>query len=323
MLCLGLAAPALAWNSPGHMTIALLAYDRMNPAAQAKAIELLRAHPRFNDHFAVPMEREMRRGSNAEKLKWLFAYAATWPDVVRSASGRVTRDDVDAYHRPWWHFINMPVYLDDADRAAIEPTLRVNLSRERSANPDDRDMNIVQAIKNSSHVVGDASADMGLRSVHLCWLLHLAGDSHQPLHSSALYTARRFPGGDHGGNYLSYAHDFPLHAFWDEQVSTEQSYEGLRNLAEDVSKNAELAAAGEQAAAQLDPGAWIDEGHALTKKYVFTPEVLGKISAREGHPHLAALNLSPQYSVDAEAVSEKQAVIAGHRLAKLLEQLLK
>jgi hypothetical protein len=315
--------PAAAWNAAGHMTVALVAFEHMNPATRAKAIELVRAHPRFDDHFARPLERALPRGSVEEKYQWLFAYASTWPDVVRSASGRVTRDDVRHYNRVWWHFVNQPVYLNDAERQLLEPTVRVNVLRDPPADRDDRNMNVIQAINNSSRIVGDASADRGLRSIHLCWLAHLAGDSHQPLHSSTLFTARRFPVGDRGGNFLYFSHDYPLHAFWDDQASIEESFEGIRNLALDLAKNGELAAAGAEAAASLDPGVWIDEGHELAKKFVYTPEVLQQISARERHPHLGPLNTSAQYAADAEALAEKQAVVAAHRLAKLLEQLLK
>jgi hypothetical protein len=334
--CLGLVATrAAGWNSPGHMIIALVAYDNMSPAAKERAVALLRAHPRFADHFERAQKRAVEKGTDADKDQWLFAFASTWPDMVRSASGGggarddgarsagVTREDVVNYSRVWWHFIDEPVYLSEAEEKVLAPTVTFNLKRDPPENPDDPDMNVVQAIKSSARIVGDAAAGNDLRSVRLCWLLHLVGDAHQPLHSSALLTAHRYPGGDHGGNFFNYEHGFNLHAFWDDVLCTEEPYETVHLLASSLVHNAELATAGQQAAAQLDPGAWIDEGHELAKQYVYTPEVRQKINAREGHPHLGDLNPSPKYEADAETVSERQAVIAGHRLAKLLEQLLK
>lgn len=348
-LALGFAfssSVALAWNSPGHMIIALVAYDQMDDATKKEALALLHAHPRYEDHFERAQRRAVEKGTDAEKDQWLFAYAATWSDVVRTPSGSggrgggggggeggggggrstgavVTRDDVDAYSRPWWHFIDEPVYLSEAEEQKLASTITVNRNRDVPAKEDDPDMNVIQAIKYSAHIVGDKSAPAEKRSVHLCWLLHLVGDSHQPLHSSALFTSHRYPEGDHGGNYLSYNHQFPLHSYWDGVIANEESYETVRRLAHDLSQNVELAAAGEKAASQLDAGAWIDEGHALAKKYVYTPDVMKKIAGREGHTHLGDLNPSPQYEADAENVSEQQAVVAAHRLAKLLQQLLK
>ena len=78
---------ALAWNSPGHMIVALIAYDQMDPATRTKAIELIRSHPRFHDHFESVMPREVSRGDERDKDQWLFAHAATWPDQVRDDQG--------------------------------------------------------------------------------------------------------------------------------------------------------------------------------------------------------------------------------------------
>jgi hypothetical protein len=303
------------------MTVALIAYERLDAATKQKAVELLRAHPRFADHFERAMPREVRSGTDAEKDQWVFAFAATWPDVVRSSGKGVTEQDVRQYSRPWWHFIDEPIYLTPAEGYELEPTITLNRRRDPPENPDDPDMNIIQAAKVAMAIVNDKKAPAEQRSVRLCWLLHLVGDAHQPLHSSALFTTHRFAGGDHGGNFLNYSHDFNLHSFWDEAVSTEESYPAIRRLAVDVSKNADLAAEAQRSAAALDPGAWIDEGHELAKKYVYTPEVLQQVAAREAHTHLGDLRLPDKYSADAETVAERQAVIAGHRLAKLLEKL--
>lgn len=323
ILCLTVwVAPASAWNASGHMIVALAAYDRLDEPVRAAALELLHAHPRYADHFERAMPFEVRDGSQAEQDQWLFAFAATWPDVVRNPDGGVTRLDVQAYNRTWWHFVNLPLYLSEEEQQKLAPTVRFNQSRELPADPDDPKMNVIQAIKNSSQIVGDKNAAKELRSVHLCWVLHLTGDSHQPLHSCSLLTSRRFPGGDQGGNLFDYRHDFTLHSFWDNQVCSDEPYGTVRLVAGELGENAELMAQGERAAETLDPGAWIDEGHELAKKYVYTPEVVTKIAAREGHTHLGELNPSPQYAADAETVAERQAAIAAQRAAKLLNQLL-
>ena len=315
-------SPAWGWNSPGHIIVGLIAYDQMDSDTKAKAVALIRAHPRFRDHFQSFMPREVSRGDGHMQDEWLFAYAGTWPDVVRSANKAVNHQDVSEYSRPWWHFINQPIYLNDEERRKLEPELRVNRMREPPEKTDDANMNVVQAGKNSTRVVRDTSTPIASRSVHLCWLIHLVGDSHQPLHSSALYTTHRFRDGDHGGNFLEFEHDWDLHAFWDSQISTDEPYDTIRVLATDLRNNQELAAAGNQAARSLDVGTWIDEGHELAKQHVYSKEVLQKAADRDGHSHLGELDRPTSYKADAEMIAERRAVEAGYRLARLFEQLL-
>ncbi|MCI0334050.1 MAG: S1/P1 nuclease [Planctomycetes bacterium] len=316
------AAPAVAWNSPGHMIVALIADGQMNDATRAKVNELLRAHPRFEAHFERLMPREVSNADEADKAQWIFAHSGTWPDLVRDTSATVDREDVNRFNRPFWHYINQPVFLNDAEGRKLEPHLRLYGGREPPPDHDDPNMNIIQAFKNSSRVVGDASAPAQNRAVHLCWLVHLAGDSHQPLHAASLYTSNRFRRGDRGGNDLEIEHEWKLHAFWDSQVCTQDSFETLQRLAANVIKNEEKAAAGRKAAESIDIETWIDESNDYAKRFAYTEEVLQKVAAREEHIHLGPLDLSPAYRIEAETLSERRAIEAGFRLTKHLEILL-
>ena len=320
-VCL-LPSAAMAWNSPGHMIISLIAYDQMDPALRTQVVELIKSHPRYKEHFESAMPREVTRGDERDKDQWLIAHAATWPDQVRSAKGGVNHQDVSAYSRPWWHFVNEPVFLSADEQRLLQGEIHTNRRRDPPQDPDDANMNIIQALKNSAHIVRDKNATPQLRAVHLCWVMHLAGDSHQPFHSAALYTTHRYRGGDHGGNYLDMDHAWDLHGFWDEQIATEDSFATLRIFATDLDQNKKLQAAGKQAASTLDPGKWIDESFVLANKYGYTPEVLKKIAAREGHSHLGPLDLPAEYRTNAEDVAERRAVEAGYRLAEAIKQML-
>jgi hypothetical protein len=305
------------------MIVALVAYEEMNEAARARATELLRAHPRFEAHFERVMPRDVSRLDDYDKRQWIFAHSATWPDLVRDAARTVTRDDVTAYNRPFWHYINQPVFLSDAERRRLEPDLRLYVNRQPPDETDDENMNVIQAVKNSMRVVADADAPAAMRSVHLCWLNHLTGDSHQPLHAAALYTARRFRNGDKGGNDLQIEHDWKLHAFWDDQICTEETFTTLQLLADNLRAHPKKAEAARMAAVNIDIEKWIDESYALAIRYVYTPETLEKVAAREDHTHLGPLDLPLEYRSNAETISERRAIEAGFRLARLLEQLLK
>jgi hypothetical protein len=316
------ALPASAWNSPGHIIVALIAYDELDPDTRTQALDLIRSHPRFRQHFENSMPRELASGDALDRDQWLFAHAATWPDQVRDAKRGVDHQDVTQFNRPYWHFINEPVFLNENERRLLMPEISVNRRRDPPDDPDDANMNVIQALKNSTKIVADKTALAEKRSIHLCWLMHLAGDSHQPLHSAALFTTHRFRSGDRGGNYLQFAHGWNLHAFWDEQVSNDEPFETLRILATDLGQNKKLQAAGQSAATKLDPGQWLDESFAIANQYAYTPEVLEKIAAREGHSHLGPLDLAPKYKTDAEEVVERRAVEAGHRLAATIKQSL-
>ncbi len=318
-----LATTARAWNSPGHMIVALIAYEQMDDATRTKAIELLRQHPRFPAHFERVMPREVTRESDEVKARWYFAHSATWPDQVRSPSATVDREDVNRFSRPYWHYINQPIFLNDADRAKLEPGLRLYVNRTPPADADDPSMNVIQAFKNSTRIVSDPNSPADSRAVHLCWLTHLAGDSHQPLHSGALYTPNRFPQGDHGGNDLEVEHGWKLHGFWDDQICTQDLFLTLRTLAANSAKNERKAAVGRKAAGTVDIEKWIDESHQHALRSVYTKEVTDLIASREEHTHLGPLNVSAGYRKDAEALAERRAIEAGFRLAALLQQVLK
>jgi hypothetical protein len=281
-----------AWNATGHMVVAIIAHEQMNQATRAKANELLHAHPRFEAHFERMMPRYMSRRDDAQKAQWYFAHAGTWPDLVRSPGRTIDREDVSRFHREYWHYINMPIFLSDAERHKLEPGLRLYVNRVPPHDPDDTSMNIVQAFKNSSRIVGDPNAAPDRRAVHLCWLIHLAGDSHQPLHAGSLYTAHRFPRGDEGGNQLEVAHDWKLHSFWDSQIGTEDDFGTLRDLAANVVKNGNNSAIGQKAAANVNIDQWIDESNRYAKQFAYPDEVLEKVAAREQHLRLGPLDLS-------------------------------
>lgn len=317
------AGPAVAWNSSGHMIIALAAYDQMKDSAKAAAIELLHAHPRYQDHFERMMPREVRGMPTKEKDAWAFAHASTWPDVVRQPNRGVTRADVRDFSRPEWHYIDIPIYLNAQEAIDLRPQVATfKLQRDPPPGHDVEAMNVIQAVKNSSRIVADNEADLADRSVHLCWLLHLIGDSHQPLHSSALFTTHRFRKGDRGGNDMSIEHNYTLHSFWDSQISTDTPYETIRVLARDLTLNHELMTAVARDTTSLDIGDWIDEGHELAKEYVYTEFVVQKVAAAEGHPRLGDLHPPPSYITNAEQIAERRAVQSAYRTARLLEQLI-
>ena len=306
---------AMAWNSPGHEIIALIAYEHLDDATRAKAIELLAPIRDFTIISKASCRKRFRAATCAIKTAGYLPTRPRGPIWCVPSKGAVNRQDVSEYSRPWWHFINEPVFLNDDERRQLEREIKVNRRREPPQSDDDEFMNIVQAIKNSARIVRDTSAPKEKRSVHLCWILHLVGDSHQPLHSVALYTTHRFRRGDHGGNYLDYQHSWDLHGFWDEQISTDESYETHQVLAADLDRNRKLAEEGKKAAATLESingstRAWNWPSDTLTRRKCWRKSPLAKDIRISGRS-----TCRRTYKIEAETVAERRAVEAGHRLA--------
>src|SRR5262245_55025467 len=79
MIGLLFSQAALGWNARGHMMVAAIAWDHMDADTRARAIELLKLNPEYNNWI---------RGVAAhDKDKVAFVTAATWPDFIKSAPG--------------------------------------------------------------------------------------------------------------------------------------------------------------------------------------------------------------------------------------------
>ena len=317
------AEKAWGWNDAGHMVVDLVAYDLMDEALRRKAVELLRQHPRFEQHFLGRMPQDIWTANDDDKNRWIFAFAGNWPDLVRDRSDVVTEDDAAAFNRPSWHFVDFPVFLNAADETSLTIRIHINLSAEPPADRDSPVMNVMQAIKNSSRIVADRSTPTATRAIHLCWLCHLLGDSHQPLHTCALFTARRFPDGDSGGNLLFVGERKTLHSYWDGRVLDTHDFKVIRRTARSLASDEGLQAIGQSAAKVQEPIDWIAEGRELARTYVYTEQIRSTVASAEDKTNLEILDLPKSYDQDAKQIAHRRVVMAGYRLADLLRRLLK
>jgi hypothetical protein len=148
------AAPAAAYNRASHMISAAVAYHALkadSPQTLEKTIALLKQHPdygKFKLDVVAADDRDL----------YLFMLAARWPDDIRG--NRI-------YDNPQWHYINFPIKPDgQPDAVHTKPPA---------------DENILKALEQQAAVVRGTgpAAD---KAVAICWVLHLIGDLHQPLH---------------------------------------------------------------------------------------------------------------------------------------------
>jgi S1/P1 Nuclease len=288
-LLLLLAGPAAAWDSFGHRVIARLAWDQLTPATRQQVLALL-AH--------APTESGLRtlrpRFGRDPDRSW-FELASLWPDLVKGDA---------RWDRSSWHYVNQfwePSSEDPAGR------LRPDLLPEED--------NLLRHLPEQLARLRSRATPDPERAVALAWVLHLVGDLHQPLHTTARVTALE-PRGDRGGN------DFPLapepgdpqpqnlHRLWDRLLSARFPARRFESQSLRVGRAvAALRSAHRSSPAGLSPDfeAWAREGLALSRQHVYGPGL-----ARGQAP--SAAYLEQAYEAAAPAIRR-----AGDRLARLLE----
>lgn len=303
----------VAWNGTGHQVVAGIAWDNMTSAARQNAIALLQAAPLDaclrdlfpNDPRPLPVRQ-----------REFFMRASTWPDVVRP-SEEDTRACI-RFHRRNWHFINF--FWEGVSGATGETAPQ---DREDIETPE---LNAVERLKLLRPLVACSTPACGtpqdLRATTLAWMLHLVGDIHQPLHTSARVTTR--PGetqGDQGGNLFKLGphNDSPsLHSYWDGIVDRSVprlDHEQTDNIAYLDRVIGMLTQRHPRAGllARLLPGnvdAWALEGFSSTKAVVY-PLTL----RRRELP-------TDSYRQTAFTTAEEAIALAGYRLADLLNEMI-
>lgn len=316
------ALPAGAWNSSGHMQVAAIAWSLLPGPSRAKVAALLAQHPRYREDFLAVRPAYLQHGSQAARDQWLFMHAAVWPDVARELPDAIR----DQYHRPSWHYINQPIYLNDDSRHALAGTIArvINLDRALPDQPESAKLNVVQALKLAVTKIHAAETTPGDKALYLSWLLHLVGDVHQPLHTVALCSSRRFPAGDLGGNSIELRGRGKLHGVWDGAAGSGVAPSYVSRRARAYLARPELAAAGADAALATRFAGWIEEGYDLAQSDVYHAEILAAVDAiersskpadREKTPSVA---LPQDYVERMRAVAERRMVEAGYRLAQLI-----
>lgn len=313
------AVEARAWSEAGHKIIASIAFRQLSDRAQVKLGELLKHHPRYEEDFARHMPAEVASGSAKMQNEWLLQQAALWPDMARGLP-----DDLkDKFNHPTWHYIDIPTFLSEADRTALETNLKLNMSVAPpiTAEPE---MNAVQTIRLARKMLAADGADKAEAAVWLCWLLHDIGDLHQPLHSTAMFSVNLYPEGDKGGNSVPTQQGFNLHALWDEFLGDWATFAAVQDRAAALLADRKTTQVGQTACQQLDETVWLAESRALAQSAVYSPEVIGYLRVqkptvdRRGPP---PLRLSEEYLTNGVRISTERVVQAGFRLGAVLESV--
>ena len=312
-------APVLAWDSVGHRVSAAVAVEYLEPGVREKLVAILREHPRFNEDFMGQVPDFIDPGNELEFDTWLLGQAAFWPDIARG----LPRGERSRYHRGNWHYID-GAWLRDA--ATEQGNVYVGIDSfpdiagpagEAIRNEGDAN-NVVVALDYNMRLLADAATEAGRRAVALCWVLHLAGDIHQPLHTGSLFSARLFDSGDAGGNGIDTS-EGNLHAAWDRALREQ----GILASVDSITGALQSMDLSEIESEPLDWTAWMHESRALLTSMVYPEAVEREILAAErARRDMREIELSESYIADMRRLSEQRLGLAGVRIALLFNRSL-
>lgn len=300
VLTVGMAVPAFAWNSFGHMEVAYVAYQSLTPAARARANALLKLNPNYDKWVSwLPAGT-----SDTDKDMMIFMLAATWPDEIRGdhsyiSDGRPGANPTanggygDKMVHQAWHFVDTPFSTDNTPLPPL-PT----------PNAEDR-------ITLFRQVLASSSPD-ALKSYDLTWILHMVGDVHQPLHAATRVSATD-PQGDRGGNNVKLdCAKCELHAFWDGALGSVAMEKP--DMSPVIATGKALAPADATKAADSDPKDWVAESFQAAKETVYAPPI---------GPGDGPFTLDDGYKTKAKQVVMERVALAGARLAHIINTELK
>lgn len=303
-----LSGAAFGWDDVGHKITGYIAWQRMSPQARESVIRILRTAPE-DSTLAVFYQPYGPESDEVRKLEY-FILVPTWADIVRDFGAEPAfRNEVRSrkYHRGNWHY-------DDTFWKQVGGKVEL-LSGFPEGGVG------VTKLKEFDAVIRNSSAKDPDKAIAIAWLLHIGGDLHQPLHTSARVTETE-PKGDQGGNLFHLTPEgtprdkqVNLHWFWDSIVGRnipmkaglcEREY--IEMLGNRMMKKHSFASL----QPQLNLGKyddWQRESFSYDNTVVFSPDL-----KRGQMP-------SEQYKKNAFKLAERQLAIAGYRLGETMNAM--
>ena len=319
-------APAAAWNSVGHLAVSKLAYDQLDDGQKLKLFDILKRHPHFEMFLAAG------RPDGVNEAEWVITRASIWPDWVRPRDKDPRGPAVTKYHRAEDHYINIP-FIDPKDADALAGKTLVS--------PDT--MNVVCALKQRCNEIMGKTVAVEDKAVAICWVFHLIGDIHQPMHGVAYFsTAAAYRDGDMGGNKFGIkvnGRGMNLHRFWDDVLGDDPMYlDDTSDRQARIHRQAVTAATALRGRELPDADrerleknrtfqSWAEESFELAKTVAYQKGdgtgLLEGVELRFGQPVPdSAPEVGEKYVERAKATAEVRAVMAGRRLADRLRVVL-
>ena len=315
------ASSVQAWDHPGHMTTAEIAYseiEQARPDLIEKIGMLFLAHPD-----PAPFWVAAGEAKGDERVRRMFLECARWPD-----DSKFTNND-----RLTWHSARWAVLTEDAPpqaKAAVEA---------RKGKPYGQGL---ESLALSYGMLWNPESSPTERAWALCWFMHVMGDLHQPMHVSDLYS-QEFPAGNMAGS-MGYVMDpvtespITLHILWDSNALRVPTVEAVDQHAQAFIKKYPRSTLPELKAHPIsEPNffrEWAKESHQIAVDWAFDVEmaidpdknqtseqlvkkminfILNGVSPVDDAPELPA-----GYWEKLQDTTEKRITLAGYRLADLI-----
>lgn len=274
--------PVFAWNNVGHEVIAQLAYNQLSATEKQKIDIILKTQ--FNN-----------KNPNSR-----FLSAAVWPDEIK--------DDPQYHYANAWHYIYLPLKIVDGKPQAMQ------------ASSQDAQPNVVSAIQDIETRLQDKSLPRKMQAMYLSFLIHLVGDIHQPLNCATLISKQHHfmvPAGDKGGrNYtIQTAIANNLHTYWNAGLgllypsnnnyfNDDKIIQLVNSWAQETRNDLSIWKAIKN---HPKPSQWAQESYQLGVQYAYAIPYGDKPTK--------------QYISTGHQIVRKQIILAGNRLAFILQHL--
>ena len=300
--------PAMAWNSTGHSSVALIAYDQLSPEDKKIITDALKHHPRA--------EKDLMGNADVgdDRDQDLVMVAATWPDMIRPPLNRGIGNPMSfAENHPTWHYVDFP--FDPSGKSHPAPVGQWDGKSDPA--------NLLQAMQKVTGEVVDPKTSAARRAMDICWIMHLTGDIHQPLHAASLFN-NDYPDGDRGGNSILVwvgGESSVLHSVWDDLEGLNTRLIDIREIADRLEK-AHPPSEFTQQVTNMNVKDWAMESFELAKAKVYVNGQIPGVSSEAAKNHTDVIPvLSAQYMADAHEVADVRIALGGYRLAAVLHDL--
>lgn len=304
------------WNSSSHGIVAIIAYDLMDTESRNKVLDLIKHHPRYKEDFIDALPDTSKFWTQTEREQWIFAQIARWSDIARGFKDEMR----DKYHHSTWHYINLGVFPNEKLKDEFGTSLPSNTNLIYNDASEFERMNIMEALGYISEQFESEATTKMEKAVLLCWLFHLVGDLHQPLHSSAMFTPRLFSKGDRGGNSIKVG-KYNLHSTWDWALGGEREISKMADFSDAIRKDEKLNSIGINANEELNFNRWLEESYSLAKSIAYTEDVRDTVASAENSnsTEFPSFTMNNQYKYNMEEAAKERVVQAGYRLSAILD----